>query len=129
VDKTPHTLLPVSTQPTPKFVVYDGTDLPSTVFRIVKSDPPGPDSFETYFDQGRSVPSADFFLALGNSMYLNLEAAKAVNGRKRRLGPLYAELDLSARSDIFWCHSRSPDHVTIWAPSALLADHVVNCVS
>ncbi len=111
----------------PRYQIYRGTDLGTTLFRVMETCPPGQSDFISYVLAGRSFPSEIFFRALGISMWTT-EAKARKMARSGQIGHCYAEVDLRGRREVHLAiTNRRTGHVTVWAPSRLLLDCVVRC--
>lgn len=110
----------------PRYVIYPGTELERAVFRVVGNNPPKEDDFLAYAFAARSYPAKDFFRATGVSMFLTKKAAERGQA-KWGLGNYIAELDLRADDLVLWSKTGGYDHITVWAPPAVLLTYLVNC--
>jgi hypothetical protein len=117
--------MPIHPAAEPKFVVYDGMALETTVFRIVVSCPATLEDFQSYYELGRTFTSYQMFKATGVSMFITKEDAKRAN-QKFRLGGAIAELELRDNRNM-WAPTGSSGHITVWATPPALLDSVVTC--
>jgi hypothetical protein len=113
-------------EPSPLYLVFDGSALDRLLYRIVKRCPPVLDDFESYEARRTEYDRRDFFLGVGVSMYTARARAERVAQRFRR-GRAIAVLDLRGAA-IAWARTgRSRRHVTVWAPPDLLLGSVLQC--
>jgi hypothetical protein len=113
-------------EPTPLYLVFDGSALEIVLYRIVERCPPTLDDFRSYEELGRSYDRRDFILGIGVSMHTSRGRAIRI-ARRFGHGRGTAELDLRA-SAIAWARTgASGRHVTVWAPPELLLEAVVQC--
>ena len=108
-----------------KYEVFDGSDLPGPVYRIVERCPPTAEDFRSYAETDRSYSSYAQFRATGISAYLTLEGARAANA-KFSLGGGIATLDLNDNR-VVWAKTGHRDHITAWATSAVFLECVLTC--
>ncbi len=112
-------------EPTPLFLVFDGSALDGLLYRIVERCPPTLDDFYSYEALGRPYDRRDFFKGIGVSMHTT--AARAISiARRFHVGRGIAELDLRD-SVVAWARTGGRGHVTVWAPPELLLQGVVQC--
>jgi len=115
----------VALEPSPLFLVFDGSALEGLLYRIVVSCPPILDDFTSYEVLGRAYNRRDFFKGIGVSMHTSVGRAVRI-ARSFGHGRGVAALDLRAVS-IVWARTGASGHVTVWAPPELLLRAVVQC--
>lgn len=93
----------MSREPTPLFLVFDGSALEGLLYRIVVRCPPALDDFRSHEALGRPYDRRDFFRGVGVSMHLRDSA-------------------------VAWAHTGGRGHVTVWAAPEILLGAVVECV-
>jgi hypothetical protein len=114
-------------QPEPLYCVYQAGDLACVCYRAVRQDPAQPSEFVSYADLGAVFEWYQLHRAVGVSCWVDLEKATALGRRKRY--PLLAEIDLArAEPRMPWAYTGTEDHVTIWAPGALILQALVQYV-
>ena len=112
-------------EPSPLFLVFDGSALEGLLYRIVVSCPPILDDFTSYEVLGRAYNRRDFFKGIGVSMHTSRERAVAV-AQRFNLGRGVAALELRTLP-IAWARTGGRGHITVWAPAELLLRAVVQC--
>lgn len=112
-------------EPTPLYLVFDGSALDGLLYRIVKRCPPALDDFRSYEVLGRPYNRRDFFRGIGVSMHVTRKRAVGI-ARHFDIGRGVAEVDLRG-SPIAWARTGGRNHVTVWAPPELLLRAVVQC--
>ena len=117
----------MSREPTPLFLVFDGSALAGLFYRIVERCPPNLDDFRSYEALDKPYNRRDFFRGVGVSMHTTSERSLATMLRFGS-GRAIATLDLRGRH-IAWARTGGTSHVTVWAPPELLIQHVVQCES
>jgi hypothetical protein len=114
----------VSREPTPLYLVFDGSALEGPLYRIVRRCPPVFDDFLSYEALEVTYDRRDFFKGIGVSMHTSRERAIAV---ARRFGHGRGVATLELRSEpIVWARTGSRSHVTVWSAEPLLRA-VVQC--
>lgn len=116
----------MSREPTPLFLVFDGSALEGLLYRIVVRCPPALDDFRSHEALGRPYDRRDFFRGVGVSMHTTSARAMAV-ARRFHVGRGISELDLRD-SAAAWAHTGGRGHVTVWAAPEILLGAVVQCV-
>lgn len=112
----------------PRYLVYSGEALATTLFRVTSTCPPTAGDFISYAQTGRSFPSDQFFRAVGVSFWKTAAKTRkmAMSGH---IGRCYAEVDLRRDEWIYFAvTNEQTGHVTVWAPPRVLLNSVVNCV-
>ena len=112
-------------EPTPLYLVYEGSALYSLLYRIVRSCPPDLDDFRSYEVLGRPYSRRDFFKGVGVSMRRTREQAISV-ARRYGHGRAVATVDLRG-APVAWARTGGRGHVTVWAPPEVLLQAVLQC--
>ena len=111
---------------TPLFLIYAASELDGVVYRAVSRCPPTLEDFRSYVELGRGYAVRNHFRATGISVSHDLETLLA-QARKYGLSRKIAVLDLG-RTEAVWASSGGKEHITVWAPAAILLSQVVQCV-
>jgi hypothetical protein len=117
----------VSSKATPLFRVYDAGALDRALYRIVARCPPTIDDFLSYEALDVHYNRSDFFKGVGISMHTTLKQSVTI-AQRYRLGDAVAKLELQD-APVVWARTGGAGHITVWAPAAILLDHVVQCES
>ena len=110
---------------TPVYLVYPAVALDHIVYRVVERCPPTIKDFLSYEALGRRYDQREFFMGIGVSMHTARKQSTAV-ARRRRFEAAIATLDLRD-APVVWARTGGPNHITVWAPAAVLVEHVVQC--
>ena len=110
----------------PRYRVFTGSDIPSTVWRVVDAIPAAEDQFLSQALLGAHRPKLDYLALYGVSMHLSLTESRR-NAQRWNLGTEYAELDLRPASQVCYAiTSQSTGHLKVWAPPDALLMCVIN---
>ena len=112
-------------EPTPLFLVFDGSALEGLLYRIVERCAPTLEDFCSYEVLGRPYNRREFLRGIGVSMYTTRERAITI-ARHYYVGRGVAAVDLR-NVTIAWARTGGRRHVTVWAPPELLLGAVVQC--
>lgn len=108
----------------PVLSIYRAEADPIVCFRAVRNAPAQPGDFVPFAATGARYAWWDELLAFGLSAWDSPQAAAAAT--RRRL-PYVATLDLAlGHPEIRWAATRTPGHVTLWAPAPALLQTVVS---
>ena len=110
--------------PQPLYSVYRAGDHAVRCYRAASANPAQPTDFLSHMQLAEHFEWWDLHRAAGVSAWLDPKKAAALARRKGL--PVLAEIDL-ARGDsrIPWAQTGHPEHVTIWAPPAIVLQAVV----
>lgn len=110
---------------TPVYLVYPAAALDRAVYRAVERCPPTIKDFLSYEALGRRYDQREFFMGVGVSMHTARKQSAAVARHLRDVAAI-AVLDLRD-APVVWARTGGPDHITVWAPAAVLVERVVQC--
>ena len=110
---------------TPAYLVYPAAALDRPVYRAVERCPPTIKDFLSYEVLGRRHDPREFFVGIGVSMHTTRNQSAAIARRLRDFGAI-ARLDLRD-APVVWARTGGPNHITVWAPAAVLVERVVQC--
>ena len=110
---------------TPTYLVYPAAALDQPVYRVVERCPATIRDFLSYEALGKKYDPRVYFMGVGVSMHTTRTQSAAV-ARHIQVDAAIATLDFRD-AEVVWARTGGRDHITVWAPAAVLVECVVQC--